>query len=61
MTRSKEKELNDENHRMLSTLRYSKQITYYYLKGMIDSLIDEILMRHMALVYVNYIVSYNFK
>jgi hypothetical protein len=53
---SKKKELNDRNHRMLSNLAYSKQITYYF-KGMIDSLRDEILMRHMALVYVNYILN----
>jgi hypothetical protein len=53
---AKNKELNDRNLRMLSTLGYSKQITYYF-KGNIDSLRDEILMRHMALVYVNYTLN----
>ena len=53
---AKNKELNDRIRRMLSTLGYSKQITYYF-KGMIDSLRDEILMRHNALVYVNYTLN----
>ena len=48
--------MNDRIRRMLSTLGYSKQITYYF-KGMIDSLRDEILMRHNALVYVNYTLN----
>lgn len=53
---AKKKELNHENNKMLSKLTFSKQITYY-LKGMIDSLRDETLMRHMTLVYVNYILN----
>jgi len=51
---AKKKQLNDRNRRMFSMLGYSKQITYYF-KGMIDSLKDEILMRHVVLAYV---VSY---
>ncbi len=53
---AKKNELNKINHRMLSILAYSKQITYYF-KGMGDTLRDEILMRYVTLVYVNYILN----
>jgi len=57
---SKKKELNDRNHRTLSNLAYSKQITYYFM-GMIDSLRDEILVRHASLLYVNYTLNLQFQ
>ena len=44
---------------MFSILGYSKQITYYF-KGIIDSLRDEILMRHMVLAYVSYALNLKF-
>ena len=37
---ARKNELNNKNHRMLSTLAFSKQITYYF-KGIVDSLRDE--------------------
>jgi hypothetical protein len=52
--------LNDRNRRMFSMLGYSKQITYYF-KGMIDSLGDEILMRHVVLAYVSYTLNLQFQ
>jgi hypothetical protein len=57
---SKKNELNNRNHRMLSTLAFSKQITYYF-KGIADSLRGEILLRYVALVYVNYILNLQLK
>jgi hypothetical protein len=45
---------------MLSTLAFSEQIIYY-LKGMVDSLRDEILMQYVNLIYVNYILNLQFK
>ena len=45
---------------MLSSFAYSKQITYYF-KGMVDSLRDEIVMRYVALAYVNYILNLQFQ
>jgi hypothetical protein len=57
---AKKKQLIDRNSRMFSMLGYSKQITYYF-KGMIDSLKDEILMRHMVLAYVSYTLNLQFQ
>jgi predicted nucleic acid-binding Zn-ribbon protein len=57
---AKKNRLNSLNHRMLSSLTYSKQITYYF-KGMVDSLRDEIVMRYVTLVYVNYILNLQFQ
>jgi hypothetical protein len=53
---AKKNELNNRNHRMISTLAFSKQITYYF-KGMVDSLREEILMRYVTLAYVNYTLN----
>jgi hypothetical protein len=57
---AKKNRLNSLNHRMLSSLTYSKQITYYF-KGMVDSLRDEIVMRYVTLAYVNYILNLQFQ
>jgi hypothetical protein len=57
---AKKNELNSLNHRMLSRFAYSKQITYYF-KGIVDSLRDEIVMRYVALAYVNYILNLQFQ
>jgi polyhydroxyalkanoate synthesis regulator phasin len=57
---AKQNQLNTLNHRMLSSFAYSKQITYYF-KGMVDSLRDEIVMRYVALAYVNYILNLQFQ
>jgi hypothetical protein len=57
---AKKSQLNSLNHRMLSSFAYSKQITYYF-KGMVDSLRDEIVMRYVALTYVNYILHLQFQ
>lgn len=57
---AKKNQLNSLNHRMLSSFAYSKQITYYF-KGMVDSLRDEIVMRYVALAYVNYILNLQFQ
>jgi hypothetical protein len=57
---AKKNELNNKNHNMLSSLTYSKQITYYF-KGMVDSLRDEIVMRYVTLAYVNYILNLQFQ
>ncbi|HEX6029220.1 MAG TPA: hypothetical protein VFY64_09285 [Nitrososphaeraceae archaeon] len=57
---AKRNELSDTIHRMLSTLAFSKQNTYYF-KGMIDSLRDEIVMRYVTLIYVNFILKLHFQ
>jgi hypothetical protein len=57
---AKKNDLNNRNDKMLSTLAYSKQIMYY-LKGMVDSLRDEIVMRYVTLAYVNYILNLQFQ
>jgi hypothetical protein len=57
---AKKNELNNRNHRMLSTLAFSKQIMYYF-KGMVDSLRDEIVMRYVTLAYVNYMLNLQFQ
>ena len=57
---AKKNELNNRNHRMLSILAFSEQITYYF-KGMVDSLRDEILMRYVTLAYVNYMLNLQFQ
>jgi hypothetical protein len=57
---AKKNQLNSLNHRMLSTLAFSKQITYYF-KGMVDSLRDEILMRYITLAYVSYMLNLQFQ
>ena len=57
---AKKNQLNSLNHRMLSRFAYSKQITYYF-KGIVDSLRDEIVMRYVALAYVNYILNLQFQ
>jgi hypothetical protein len=57
---AKKNELNNRNHRMLSTLAFSEQIMYYF-KGMVDSLRDEILMRYVTLAYVNYMLNQQFQ
>jgi hypothetical protein len=57
---AKKNELNNRNHRMLSTLAFSKQITYYF-KGMVDSLRNEILMRYVILAYANYMLNLQFQ
>jgi hypothetical protein len=57
---SKKNELNNTNHRILSSLAYSKQISHN-LKGMVDSLRGEILLQYVALAYVNYILNLQLK
>jgi hypothetical protein len=57
---AKKNQLNSLYHSMLSSFAYSKQITYYF-KGMVDSLRDEIVMRYVALAYVNYILNLQFQ
>jgi hypothetical protein len=57
---AKKNQLNSLNHRMLSSLASSKQITYYF-KGIVDSLRDEIVMRYVILAYVNYMLNQQFQ
>ena len=59
---SKKNELNNTNHRILSSLVYSKQLLHNF-KGMVDSLRGEILLRYVALLYVNvnYILNLHLK
>jgi hypothetical protein len=57
---AKKNELNNRNDKMLSTLAFSEQIMYYF-KGMVDSLRDEIVMRYVTLIYINFILNLQFQ
>jgi hypothetical protein len=57
---AKKNELNNRNDKMLSTLAFSEQIMYYF-KGMVDSLGDEIVMRYVTLIYINFILNLQFQ
>jgi predicted nucleic acid-binding Zn-ribbon protein len=57
---AKKNELNNRNDKILSTLAFSEQIMYYF-KGMVDSLRDEIVMRYVTLIYINYILNLQFQ
>ena len=57
---AKKNELNNRNDKILSTLAFSEQIMYYF-KGMVDSLGDEIVMRYVTLIYINFILNLQFQ